>query len=102
MPVVWLAAKQAAVCSAGEALGGIDVHMQGIAGCWAAARALRSFWVVPRAKSKPKIRTLLSLALVIVSSEDLYLLSLSRIMLQVHLHHLGMCVLGIFVCLFVF
>lgn len=51
VPVVWLAAEQAAACGAGEALGSIDVHMQGIAGCWDAARARRTFWVVPWAKT---------------------------------------------------
>lgn len=50
---------------------------------------------------QPKIRRLLSLALVIVSSEDLYLLSLiSRITMQVYLHHFGVCLLGDFFGLF--
>lgn len=51
---------------------------------------------------QPKIRRLLSLALVIVSSEDLYLLSLtSRITVQVHFHHFGDCLFGIFfICFF--
>lgn len=44
---------------------------------------------------QPQIRRLLSLALVIVSSEDLYLLSLRRMTVQVHLHNFEVCLFGI-------
>lgn len=47
MPAAWLAAKQAAVCGAVEALGSIAVHMQVITGHWDAARPRRTFWVMP-------------------------------------------------------
>lgn len=46
---------------------------------------------------QPKIRRLLSLALVIISSEDSYLLLLiSKLTTQVHQHHFEVCFLGIF------
>lgn len=48
LPAAWLAAEEAAVCGA---LGAPGVHMQVITGCWDAARPLRTFWVVPRAKT---------------------------------------------------
>jgi len=49
---------------------------------------------MPQAKATAQNQ---EVALVIVSSEDLYLLSLiSRITIQVQLHHVGDCLLEIF------
>ena len=102
MPAVWLAAEEAAMYGALEALGSIAVHMQVITGRWDAARPLRTFWVMPRARTTAQNQEVTILALVIVSSEGLYLLSLiSRITMQVHLHNFGVCLFGFFlVCCF--
>lgn len=102
LPAVWLVATQAAVCGAGEVLGGRAVHMQVIAGTGMQPNSSGPSGLCHEPKLQAKIRRLLFLVLVIVSSEDVYLLSLtSTFTEQDHLCNFEVSIL-VFFCLFGF
>lgn len=76
LPAVWLVAKQAALCGAVEVLGSRAVHMQVTAGTGMQPNSSGPSGLCHEPKLQAKLRRLLFLVLT-VSSEDVYLLSLT-------------------------